>query len=171
MTLFLAKFQIRALTTAKEGNPLGRWWIKADGCDVRNGLRESLRGVWSGDEDLGDGLLQQLFEVYKSRRASVMCIGTAKRLQKVSLDLTNVLSEITNDLDFLARGVVSANEAYSKALKANTSSEQTMMELSWNAVGFEELVKQAIALQNDLNALLHSDECVKLLDVKSEILK
>ena len=46
-----------------------------------------------------------------------------------------------------------------------------MMELSWNAVGFEELMKQAIALQNDLNALLHRDECVKLLDVKSEILK
>ena len=90
VTLFLAKFQIRALTTAKEGNPSGRWWIKADGCDVRNGLGESLRGVWSGDEDLGDGLSQQLFEVYKSRRASVMCIGTAKRLQKVSLNLTNV---------------------------------------------------------------------------------
>ena len=138
---------------------------------MRNGLRESTRGVWSGDEDLGDESLQQLFDVYKSRRASVMCIGTAKRLKRISQDVTKVLNEITDDLKFLTCGVVSANEAYSKALEANTSSEQTMMELSWNAVGFEELVKKALALQNDLNALLDGDKSLKLLVLKSELLK
>lgn len=37
-------------------------------------------GAWSGDEDLGDVLVQQLFELYMLRRASVMRISTAKRL-------------------------------------------------------------------------------------------
>ena len=116
-------------------------------------MRESTRGVWSGDEDLEDGSLQQLFNVYKSRHAPVMCIGTDKRLQRISQNVRKVLNEITDDLNFLTCGVVSANDTYSKALEANTSSKQTMMEWSWNAVGFEELVKKALALQNDLIAL------------------
>ncbi|CAB3998785.1 Hypothetical predicted protein [Paramuricea clavata] len=63
--------QLEALTKAKQANPKGRWWIKADACDVRMGLRESVRGEWSGDEDLGSGELKVLHEEYKSRCAFV----------------------------------------------------------------------------------------------------
>ena len=48
---------VEALKKAKECNPQGRCWIKADACDVRKGLRESMRGIWAGDEDMGDGSL------------------------------------------------------------------------------------------------------------------
>lgn len=57
----------------------GRWWIKADACDVQKGLRESMRGIWEGDEGFGDGLLQQLYTEYKSRKSVVGSLGTAKR--------------------------------------------------------------------------------------------
>ena len=55
--LFLLNFQnfvsqIRSLEVAKERLPKGRWWIKGDAFDVREGLRESLKGDWSGDADL-----------------------------------------------------------------------------------------------------------------------
>lgn len=36
-------------------NPSGRWWIKADGTDNQDGLRESVKNKWSGDVDLGEG--------------------------------------------------------------------------------------------------------------------
>lgn len=38
--------QIEALKQAAASNPKGRWWIKADACDVRKGLRESVHGTW-----------------------------------------------------------------------------------------------------------------------------
>ena len=41
--------QKEALKQAKNSTPEGRWWIKANGCDVRKGLRESMRGIWSGN--------------------------------------------------------------------------------------------------------------------------
>ena len=53
---------MQALEKAKQSNPEGRWWIKADACDVRKGLRESMRGVWAGDKDVDDGSLQAMFE-------------------------------------------------------------------------------------------------------------
>ena len=45
---------MKVLKQAKTSNPQGRWWIKADAFDVRKGSRESMRGTWSGVEDLGD---------------------------------------------------------------------------------------------------------------------
>jgi hypothetical protein len=44
---------VETLKKAKEANPQERWWIKADGCDIQKGLKESVRGTWAGDEDLG----------------------------------------------------------------------------------------------------------------------
>jgi hypothetical protein len=31
------------LTMAHQRNPTGRWWIKADGCDILKGLRERVQ--------------------------------------------------------------------------------------------------------------------------------
>ena len=43
-----------------------------------------------------------------------------------------------------------ANDAYRKALEGGKASEQKMMEISWSAVGFEELVKKVTGFQNNL---------------------
>ena len=42
-------------------HPNGRWWLKADGTGIQQGLRESMRNEWSGDVDLGDGKLQDKY--------------------------------------------------------------------------------------------------------------
>jgi len=58
------KIQIEALKTAKRCNPNGQWWIKADACNMRAGVMESMRHEWSGDVDLGDGQLPALHQQY-----------------------------------------------------------------------------------------------------------
>ena len=141
---------MQALKKAKQSIPDGRWWIKADACDVRKGLRESMRGIWAGDEDLGDGSLQFLFEGYKARCTFVKGIGSAGRSGLVQADVQRLLLELDNDLEFLAAGAQVANEAYNKALQGGKTSESKLMELAWSSVGFEELVKKVRGFQLEL---------------------
>lgn len=54
------KIQVVALKQLKKSNPKGRFWIKADTFDVNAALQESVKGIWNGDTDLGDGKLQDL---------------------------------------------------------------------------------------------------------------
>lgn len=143
---------MEALKKAQESNPQGRWWIKADGCDVRKGLRESMRGIWAGDEDLGDGSLQAMYNDYKAGCALVKGIGSTGRCRSLNDDIENLLHDLENDLDFLVSGAEVANEAYNKAQHVGKSSEQKMMELAWSVVGFEELVKKVRSFQVELNA-------------------
>ena len=65
---------------AKASNPGGRWWIKADACDVHCGLHESVKGLWSGDEDLGDGVINVLYSEYVSKCNVLM--NAWKKIQK-----------------------------------------------------------------------------------------
>ena len=56
----------KLLKEAHERSPKGRWWIKADACDLRKGLCESLRGEWSGDKDTGDGEVKKIHDEYRT---------------------------------------------------------------------------------------------------------
>jgi hypothetical protein len=51
----------------KAAYPSGRFWIKGDGCDFKPALQQSVKGVWNGDSDLGDGTLQNLRNDYEQR--------------------------------------------------------------------------------------------------------
>ena len=107
---------MEALRQAKQSNPNDRWWIKADACDVQKGLRESMRGIWAGDEDLGDGSLQTLYESYKARCTFVKSIGSRARSSMVSVDLQKLLLEL-GGLVLLTNGAGVANQAYQRALQ------------------------------------------------------
>ena len=64
-------------------------WIKADGCDLKKGLCESTRGVWSGDVRLDDGRLQQLYRDYQDKLDFIKAVGVDSRapLQVLRPDL------------------------------------------------------------------------------------
>ena len=109
-----------------------------------------MRGVWAGDEDLGDGSLQALFESYKARCTFVKSIGPAGRSGLVQTDVQRLLCELDIDLEFLTAGAQVANEAYNKALYGGKASEPKLMELAWSTVGFEELVKKVRSFQLEL---------------------
>ena len=86
--------------------------------------------------------------------AFVKSIGTPGRSRTVTEDLQNLLYELGNDLDFLTSGAEVASGAYSKALQVAMSSERTMMDLAWSAVGFEELVKKVRSFQVEVNGFV-----------------
>ena len=164
---------MQALEKAKQSNPEGRWWIKADACDVRKGLRESMRGVWAGDEDVGDGSLQAMFESYKARCMFVKGIGSTGRSHLVQTDVQRLLSELNNDLEFLTAGAQVANEAYNKALQGGRASEPKLMELAWSTVGFEEFVKKVWGFQLELKDVGQEGGGVGLnwFELKSSLLR
>ena len=66
-----SKFQVIALKHLKEAHPNGRFWLKADACDIKSILQQSVHGEWNGDCDLGDGALQGLRRQFEERVASL----------------------------------------------------------------------------------------------------
>lgn len=68
---------MNALENIKKNCPSGSWWIKADACDVRLGLRESMTGKWSGDKNLDNGALEKLRKEYEQRFQLIRSIGIA----------------------------------------------------------------------------------------------
>ena len=58
--------QPSAVSTLKHN--AGCVWLKIDACDVKAALQESQRGEWNGDEDLGDGKVENKnaeYNIYK----------------------------------------------------------------------------------------------------------
>ena len=63
----LIALQFAVLDDAAKHHPDAWWWLKADGCDINQGLKESLQRQWSGDVDLNDGSLQKQYDDYINR--------------------------------------------------------------------------------------------------------
>ena len=43
--------------------------------DMKEAIMETIKGVWNGDVDLGDGKLQELREIYDGRVSLVSCLA------------------------------------------------------------------------------------------------
>ncbi len=87
------RIQVASIEQAAAQLPGSRWWIKSDGCDVVSGLMVSMRNVWNGDVDFGDGLLQKQYSDYLKRLEFIdnlsVCdeITLISNLQSVGLQL------------------------------------------------------------------------------------
>ena len=95
--------QLNVLDEAAQHNPNAWWWLKADGCDINKGLKESSRLEWSGDVNLGDGLLQEQYKNYKNRLKSAEKIGLHG--DDIAQELADVLVTLQKDLEFLQSGM------------------------------------------------------------------
>lgn len=149
------------MKAAQRSNPSGRWWIKADACDVQKGLMESLKGEWSGDEDLGSKELAKLHNEYRSRCNAIQSFG----IHSTTADLDKLRQELTTDVKFLEEGEVKAKAEYSSAVDAKRHVEATLMELSWDVVGYEELLKKARKYITTVTALEESSSLTTILKV------
>jgi len=58
---------------------------------------------WSGDVDLSDGSLQEKYGRYKKHLERAGTVGLDK--ESIVQDLTCVLKEVTQDLEFLKLGI------------------------------------------------------------------
>lgn len=83
-----------------------QWWIKGDGCDIVEGLNESVSKIWSGDVDLADGKLAITYEAYKKRLDFVGSVGLPPRNSRneIAYDLKLVESSLKDDLDAISTG-------------------------------------------------------------------
>ena len=94
---------MKVLDEAASCNPGTWWWLKADGCDIVKGLKESTKLYWSGDVDLVDGALQKQYKAYKQRLEETKEIGG--RRQSTAQDLDSALSSLSKDLEFVQSGM------------------------------------------------------------------
>ena len=97
---------MHVLNTAAQNLQEARWWIKADGVDVVKGLKESVKGEWSGDVDMNDGSLSDLFREYKGQIEAASTIGLRDRCtqQCIEADLMETLMSLDSDLSFIHNG-------------------------------------------------------------------
>lgn len=91
------------LDMAAKAHPNSYWWIKADGCDVLQGLCESVHGVWSGDVDLNDGILEKEYAAYKQRTLDVSKLGLQNSVRN---GLMKERDQIDEDIRFMIKGIL-----------------------------------------------------------------
>ena len=141
-------FQMAALKQLKEAHPKGRFWIKGDGCDVKPALQESVRGVWNGDIDLGDGKLAALRGEYDGRQEmfGVVCrAGTTREIMEESVG--RIIDQLALDAKFLSNGLKIADEDYHKKFESTNVSKKVLMELCWERVEYSTLLQQCQAMK------------------------
>lgn len=86
-------------------HPNAVWWIKGDGCDVVTGLGESVSNLWSGDVDLNDGKLNEMYDIYSKRLSFIASLGIERHgIQEILEDVIKIEDEIKIDISFLLSG-------------------------------------------------------------------
>lgn len=102
--------QAAVLDEASRTHPNAWWWVKADGCDLIEGLGESIRLDWSGDIDMNDGELQATYKSYRERLDFIGGLGIHRRdLAEVLKDLDVCIEGIKDDIMFGVAGVFEVN--------------------------------------------------------------
>jgi len=94
-------------------NPKGRFWIKADGTDVKAALQESLGREWNGDVDLLDGKLQDIRREYEGRISSCETITKDNNIRREDLGIAfaALITALEGDIASLNDGLQKAVES------------------------------------------------------------
>ena len=90
------------LDEAARTHPGVWWWVKADGCDLVEGLGESVNLVWSGDVDKNDGKLQRLYKCYREQLDFIGTLGMDDRSNSIVQDLKAVVKDIEDDVSYIS---------------------------------------------------------------------
>ena len=75
--------------------------MKADGCDLVEGLGESVNLDWSGDVDKNDRKLQQLYKHYSERLDFIRTLGMDNRRNSIVQDLNAIVKDI-EDVSYIS---------------------------------------------------------------------
>jgi len=86
-----------------KSHPTAWWWLKADGCDLVKGLKESVKLKWSGDVDLNDGELQEQYNTYIGHLESVKKAGLVQ--EHASVELKRISEDLAKDLQYVQSGI------------------------------------------------------------------
>lgn len=138
-------FQIEAIKELVKCNPKGRFWLKADGTDVKAALQESVRREWNGDVDLLDGKLQDIRREYEARISSCETISKANDISTEDLvtAFTALIAALEEDITFLDDGLQKAVESFRSKFNNPSTPVETLKSLNWDIVEFQTLLEQA----------------------------
>ena len=119
-----------------------------DATDVKVAIMESVRHVWNGDEDLGDGQLQKLRQEYDER---FQLLDVLKR-QGVSVNtlrqtLPKVIDQFDEDSVFLDSGFKEASKYFEKKFRQPNCPEETLKHANWEVIEFQTLLQQSQELK------------------------
>ena len=133
-----------------EAYPSGRWWLKADGTDIQEGLRESMRNEWSGDVDLGDGKLGIKYSKYLEYLKLVCNIGLNDRASSDNIkeDLKNVCSKLSVENEFLTNGHADATQ------DMTNPTEKALFACAWKVEEFSKLLEKNVSLSQSMKNII-----------------
>ncbi|XP_065892094.1 uncharacterized protein [Dysidea avara] len=146
-----SRIQLTVLDEAAKCNVGAWWWLKADGCDIVKGLKESTKLQWSGDVDLADGALQKQYKAYQQRLDVTKAMGL-KRESRVQ-DLTTALSSLSKDLEFVQSELIKSNNVYSEKTVSPRKNEKEMVILAWKIKELTELNETGRQLFSEIKLL------------------
>ena len=139
-----------------ETHPNGRWWLKADGTDIQEGLRESVRNEWSGDVDLGDGKLQDKYLKYVEYIKFVNSIGMKDMTSSDTIkeDLQKQCSKLSMENEFLVKGHADAKTEYKNLQKVANTSEKALFACAWRVEEYSKLLEKNGSLAQTVTNIL-----------------
>lgn len=102
----LFQLKVEALVHAAHKSSDARWWLKADSCDLTAGLFESVRGKWSGDVDINDGKVAELYQLYQSHQKFCESLGLKEpqTIPHVKAQVQEMRDTILSDLEYISTG-------------------------------------------------------------------
>ena len=159
--------QLAALKNLKKTNPNGRFWLKADACDIKAVLQQSTSGEWNGDSDLGDGELQLLHQEFQERVACLDVGSIQIHRDVVEQHICLALDSFRKDITFLEDGLKKADQLYQSKFNSPNTSKSMLMNLCWETVEFNTLLQKSQSLHLRLNNLLPylDPTCIRVEDV------
>ncbi len=161
--------QVASIEQAAAQLPGSRWWIKSDGCDVVSGLMVSMKNVWNGDVDFGDGLLQKQYSDYLKRLEFIDNLSVCNEIMLIS-NLQKVIVQLTEDGTCVDSGkdnkVISNNNCIHAALRKAqktfeekscvSTSDKVLYALGWNVDELSRLNQQCRSLLVEVSTLEES---------------
>ncbi len=137
-------------------HPNGRWWLKADGTDIQQGLRESMRNEWSGDVDLGDGKLQDKYSKYVKHLKFVRGIGLNNRssFENIKEDLHKQTSNLVTEKEFLEKGHTDAEKEYKNLQELANAPEKSLFAGAWKVEEYKNLLEKNLSLTQTMKSII-----------------
>ena len=111
--------------------------------------------MWSGDEDFGNGSVGRLHAEYASKFNIIKTLFGQQHSSVLVDDVKGLVDDFVHDAEFLKDGMDIAKEKYGKKLTNSRCSEDLLMKLAWDVVGFEQLLKQANDFKDELELVIN----------------
>ena len=112
-----------------------------------------MKQKWSCNTDVEPEKLQNLYKEYLLRRETSQTVGLGAGKGTLEKDLSAMIIELKDDLQFLQAGEKKAREIYNKNVDKVKVSLDSLFTLGWDTEGYVQLLKQRESFEKSLKIL------------------